>query len=38
VRACEVKALEYSEPEIIQYPQRFESAAKLSGMGRRKRT
>jgi carbon-monoxide dehydrogenase iron sulfur subunit len=37
VRACEVKALEYLEPEIIQYPQRFESASKLSGMGRRKR-
>lgn len=31
VKACKEKALEYSEPEMLQYPQMFASAAKLSG-------
>lgn len=36
VRACQPKALEYSEPERLNYPQLFHSALKLAGVGRRK--
>ena len=32
VKSCKAKALEYSEPEMLQYPQMFNSAAKLTGV------
>jgi anaerobic carbon-monoxide dehydrogenase iron sulfur subunit len=36
VRACPEKALEYSEPDRLPYPQMAQTALKLAGMGRRK--
>ena len=37
VKACKTSALEYSAPELVGYPQIFQSAANLAGIGRRKK-
>ena len=37
VRACQARALEYAEPEMLHYPQQFQSAVKLSRLGLRKK-